>query len=58
MPAFFDKLMRAGEGRILRDLSKIVVVVNGHESRIVAMSDSELRSQTEIFKERFSKGES
>ena len=58
MPAFFDKLMRAGEGRILRELSKIVVVVNGHESRIVAMSDSELRAQTEIFKERFSKGES
>ncbi len=58
MPAFFDKLMRAGEGRILRELSKIVVVVNGHESGIVAMSDSELRAQTEIFKERFSKGES
>jgi len=58
MPAFFDKLMRAGEGRILRELSKIVVVVNEHESRIVAMSDSELRAQTEIFKERFSKGES
>ena len=58
MPAFFDKLMRAGEGRILRELSKIVVVVNEHESRIVAMSDSELRTQTEIFKERFSKGES
>ncbi len=58
MPAFFDKLMRAGEGRLLRELSKIVVVVNGHESGIVAMSDSELRAQTEIFKERFSKGES
>ncbi len=58
MPAFFDRLMRAGEGRILRELSKIVVVVNGHESRIVAMSDSELRAQTELFKERFSKGES
>ena len=58
MPAFFDKLMRAGEGRILRELSKIVVVVNGHESRIVAMSDSELRSQTELFKERLSNGES
>jgi len=58
MPAFFDKLMRAGEGRILRELSKIVVVVNGHEDGIVAMSDSELRGQTEIFKDRFSKGES
>ena len=57
MPAFFDKLMRAGEGRVLRELSKIVVVVNAHESRIVAMSDSELRAQTELFKERFAKGE-
>ena len=57
MPAFFDKLMRAGEGRILRELSKIVVVVNEHEARIAAMSDSELRQQTELFKDRFSKGE-
>lgn len=57
MPAFFDKLMRAGEGRILRELSKIVTVVNAHEARIVAMSDSELRQQTELFKDRFSKGE-
>jgi len=57
MPAFLDKLMRAGEGRVLRELSKIVVVVNAHESRIVAMSDSELRAQTELFKERFAKGE-
>jgi preprotein translocase subunit SecA len=57
MPAFFDKLMRAGEGRILRELSKIVVAVNAHEARIVAMSDSELRQQTELFKDRFSKGE-
>ena len=57
MPAFFDKLMRAGEGRILRELSKIVVVVNEHEPRIFAMSDSELRQQTELFKDRFSKGE-
>ena len=57
MPAFFDKLMRAGEGRILRELSKIVVVVNEHEARISAMSDSELRQQTELFKDRFSKGE-
>ena len=57
MPAFFDKLMRAGEGRILRELSKIVVVVNEHEPLISAMSDSELRQQTELFKDRFSKGE-
>ena len=57
MPAFFDKIMRAGEGRLLRELSKIVVVVNSHEARISAMSDAELREQTDIFKDRFSKGQ-
>ncbi|CAB5048152.1 unannotated protein [freshwater metagenome] len=58
MPAFFDKILRAGEGRILRELSKIVVVVNSHEARISAMSDAELREQTDIFKDRYSKGQS
>jgi preprotein translocase subunit SecA len=58
MPAFFDRILRAGEGRVLRELSKIVVVVNSHESRISAMSDSDLRTQTEILKERYTKGES
>jgi len=58
MPAFFDRILRAGEGRVLRELSKIVVVVNAHEGRITSMSDVELRAQTQIFKDRFSKGES
>ncbi len=58
MQAFFDKILRAGEGRILRELSKIVVVVNSHEARISAMSDAELREQTDIFKDRYSKGQS
>jgi preprotein translocase subunit SecA len=58
MPAFFDRILRAGEGRVLRELSKIVVVVNSHESRISAMSDLDLRTQTEILKERYTKGES
>ena len=58
MPAIFDRILRAGEGRVLRELSKIVVVVNGHEARISALSDSDLRGQTQIFKDRYSKGES
>jgi preprotein translocase subunit SecA len=57
MPAFFDRILRAGEGRILKDLSKIVVQVNAQESRMIAMSDDELREQTQIFKNRFSQGE-
>ncbi len=58
MPAFIDKILRAGEGRILRDLSKVAVLVNAEEARICALSDSDLRAQTSIFQERFSNGES
>ena len=57
MPAFVDKILRAGEGRILRELSKISDSVNAQESRFVAMSDDELRGQTAIFQDRYSKGE-
>ena len=58
MPAFFDRIMRAGEGRLLRELSKVVAVVNGHEARVSALSDSELRSQTALFQGRYEQGES
>ena len=57
MPAFVDKILRAGEGRILRELGKISDSVNAQESRFVAMSDDELRGQTAIFQDRYSKGE-
>ena len=57
MPAFFDRLMRAGEGRLLRELGKVVEIVNGHEPRISALSDIELRGQTTLFQERYSNGE-
>jgi preprotein translocase subunit SecA len=57
MPAIFDRIMRAGEGRILKELSKLVVLVNAQEPRMVAMSDDELREQTQIFKNRFAQGE-
>ena len=57
MPAFVDKILRAGEGRILRELSKVVALVNAQEDRFVAMSDSDLRNQTLVFKDRLAKGE-
>ena len=57
MPAFVDKILRAGEGRILRELSKIVALVNAQEARFSAMSDSELREQTAVFQARYAKGE-
>jgi len=57
MPAFFDRIMRAGEGRLLRELGKVVDQVNGHEARISALSDAELRAQTPEFQKRYTDGE-
>ena len=58
MPAFFDRILRAGEGRLLRELGKVVAIVNGHEARISALSDADLRAQTALFQKRISEGES
>ena len=58
MPAFIDKILRAGEGRLLRELSKIAALVNAEENRFMAMSDEELRAQTAIFQSRYENGES
>ncbi len=53
-----DKILRAGEGRAVKELAKIAVLVNQFESKVSALSDDQLRNQTEIFKERIAKGES
>jgi preprotein translocase subunit SecA len=53
-----DKILRAGEGRAVKELAKIAVSVNQFESKVSALSDDQLKNQTEIFKERIAKGES
>jgi preprotein translocase subunit SecA len=55
--AILDKILRAGEGRALKQLEKIAVDVNAHEATFVAMSDDELRSMTGKFKARLENGE-
>ena len=57
MVAILDKILRAGEGRALKQLEKIASEVNAHEATFSAMSDDELRSMTAKFKERLSQGE-
>jgi len=52
-----DKILRAGEGRALKQLEKLVVLVNAQESRFASMSDQELRGMTEEFKKRYADGE-
>ena len=58
MAALMDRILRAGEGRIIKDLAKIAEVVTSHEPRISALSDDQLREQTNEFKKRFAAGES
>ena len=58
MAAFMDRILRAGEGRIIKDLAKIAEAVTSHEPRISALSDEALRDQTSEFKKRFAAGES
>jgi len=56
VPAIFDKLLRMGEGKILRQLEGIAKAVNAIEDDFVKMSDSELQAMTGEFKERLENG--
>ncbi len=58
MSKIIDRIMRAGEGKILRDLSKVVDQVNAFEPAISPLSDESLRAKTAEFKSRFADGES
>jgi len=49
--------MRAGEGKILRQLTKIAAEVNSFEAATVPLSDEALRAKTQEFKTRLSQGE-
>ncbi len=57
MSKLLDRIMRAGEGKILRDLAKIVDKVNSFEATTTPLSDDALRAKTSEFKERLSNGE-
>jgi len=57
MSKILDKIMRAGEGKILRDLSKLVDKVNDFEANISSLSDSELQAKTIEFKARLQEEE-
>ncbi|MBW1599911.1 preprotein translocase subunit SecA [Streptomyces sp. JJ38] len=54
----FNKLMRAGEGKILRKLHRIADQVNSIEEDFLDLSDAELRALTDEYKERYADGES
>ena len=57
MSKVLDRIMRAGEGKILRDLSKIVDKANSFEASITPLSDEALRAKTLEFKNRLAAGQ-
>ncbi|MFF2514289.1 preprotein translocase subunit SecA [Streptomyces sp. NPDC058086] len=52
------RIMRAGEGRVLRRLQRVVDQVNSLDEEFRALSDEELQSLTPEFKQRHADGES
>ncbi|MEI6762779.1 MAG: preprotein translocase subunit SecA [Actinomycetes bacterium] len=55
--AILDKILRAGEGRAVRNLEKIAADVNSYEPKISALSDADLQNQTAHLKARLANGE-
>ncbi len=58
MASVINKLLRAGEGRILAKLRNYVAAVNALEENFKALTDDELRGETESLRERYAAGES
>ena len=52
-----DKLLRAGEGKVLRKLEAIAKQVNALESTMTPLTDAELRGLTAEFRQRYQNGE-
>lgn len=58
MPAILEKVLRFGEGRIVKKLSGLAQQVNVLESDFESLSDAELREETDRFKARLADGAS
>ncbi|MDP9436420.1 MAG: preprotein translocase subunit SecA, partial [Actinomycetota bacterium] len=52
-----QRILRAGEGKILKRLRGIADAVNGVEEDFLAMTDAELRAETDVFRQRLQDGE-
>ena len=53
----FAKVLRAGEGKKVRNLASVVPLINALEDEVHALSDQELAHMTVAFKERLANGE-
>ena len=55
--SFFSKILKAGEGRTLKEFEQIVAQVNAAEPDVVGLSDAELAARTVDFRQRLDNGE-
>ena len=58
MASIFDKILRAGEGKVLAKLKSLTSAVNALEPEFQQLSDEELRNETTLLRERYANGES
>jgi preprotein translocase subunit SecA len=57
VPKIVERMLRAGEGRIIKKLSGLTDQVNALSEDFERLSDAELREETDRFKERLADGE-
>ncbi|WP_309132485.1 preprotein translocase subunit SecA [Brevibacterium sp.] len=57
MANFLEKLLRTGEGRTLKKLRRYTDAINQLSEEFSAMTDAELREETDRFKQRYEDGE-
>jgi preprotein translocase subunit SecA len=55
--SIFEKILRAGEGRMVRRLQAIADAVNSLEESYTELTDDELRELTDQYRERLAEGE-
>ncbi|MCP3993822.1 MAG: preprotein translocase subunit SecA [bacterium] len=55
--AIFSKILRAGEGKQLKELEKLADLVNSIEPDFVGLTDDQLRAKTDEFRQRLADGE-
>ncbi len=57
MPSVLDRVLRIGEGRVLKKLAGVAEQVNALEDAFSVLTDAELREETDRFKARLADGE-
>ncbi|TFB85813.1 preprotein translocase subunit SecA [Cryobacterium algoricola] len=58
MASILEKVLRVGEGRVLRRLEQYAKAINALEEDFSQLTDEELKNETVVLRERYSNGES